>query len=91
MNGRQYMGLVAQVPCVLCSRNGTPQNGRTFVHHIRDGQGMQQRAADWLTVALCESCHVGRGGVHGDKTLLRIAKVSEIDLLADTIKAVMQV
>lgn len=50
---------------------------------------MQQRAADWLTAALCADCHQGPGGVHHDRTLLRVAKVTELDLLADTVQAVM--
>lgn len=76
---------VAALGCVLCELLGQQQAGRTTVHHIRTGQGMSQRASHWLVVPLCGYCHQGEQGVHGDQTLLRMAKVSELDLLAITI------
>jgi hypothetical protein len=48
---------------------------------------MAQRASNFLVAALCPSCHTGPLGVHGDKTMLRIHKMSELDLLAKTIEA----
>lgn len=89
MNGREYLALVGSLPCVLCARLGMIQKARTECHHLRDGQGMQQRAQDWLAIAACTHCHTGAGGIHGDRTLLRVAKVDEVDLLADTVRAVM--
>jgi len=47
---------------------------------------MAQRADDWLTIPLCHECHQGRIGVHGDKTLLRIYKKTELSMLAWTLK-----
>lgn len=58
------------------------------VHHIREGQGMSQRADDWLTIPLCPGCHTGQHGVHGDKTMLRIRKRTELDLLAETLERI---
>lgn len=88
MNERAYMAAVKETPCVLCAALGQRQTGPTFAHHIREGQGISQRASDWLTVALCHDCHQGQLGIHGDRTLLKLAKVSELDLLARTIAAV---
>lgn len=78
---------VAALGCVLCAMLGQPQTTRTHVHHMRDGQGMGQRASDFLAIALCADCHQGPQGLHGDRTLLKIAKVTEIGLLAATIEA----
>lgn len=75
------MGRVAELPCVLCGQQGVQ------VHHIREGQGMAQRASNWLVVPLCPSCHTGPLGVHGDKTMMRINKMTELDMLAKTIEA----
>jgi len=75
------MGRVADLPCVLCGQQGVQ------VHHIREGQGMAQRASNWLVVPLCPSCHTGPLGVHGDKTMMRINKMTELDMLAKTIEA----
>lgn len=47
---------------------------------------MAQRASNWLTVPLCEGCHTGTYGVHGDKSRMRARKLSELDMLADTIE-----
>ena len=75
-----HMGLVAELPCACCG------NSPVQVHHIREGQGMAQRASNWLTVPLCVGCHTGPYGVHGDKSRMRARKQSEMDWLADTIE-----
>lgn len=83
---KRHMGRIADMPCVLCSILGQRQVGRTYVHHIRAGQGMSQRASDFLTIPLCHDCHQGPHGIHGDRSLLRIARVEELDLLAAVIE-----
>lgn len=83
---KRHMGRVAELGCVLCRRLGlgdTPAQ----VHHVREGQGMAQRADNFLTIPLCPSCHTGPRGIHGDKGLLKQAKCTELDLLADVIEA----
>jgi hypothetical protein len=82
--GKRHMGKVAAIACVLCRRLGYGMK-RAEVHHIRTGQGGAQRASDFLTAAICRECHRGPLGIHGDKSLLRLAGVTELDLLADTI------
>lgn len=82
---KAYMGRVAELGCIVCkvlfSRFEPAQ-----VHHIREGQGMAQRASNWLVVPLCPSCHTGPQGIHGDRSLMRIGKLEELDLLALTIE-----
>lgn len=85
---RAYITEVKSLPCVLCKLLGQRQESATCAHHIREGQGISQRASDFLTVALCHECHQGDLGIHGSRTLLKLAKVSELDLLAATIAAV---
>lgn len=79
------MERVAAMPCVCCEMLGQSQDGKTFVHHIREDQGASQRASPYLTVPLCYECHQGKNGIHGDRALLKVLKISEIDLLAATI------
>ena len=79
---KRHLDRVARLPCATCGDYGV------HVHHIREGQGMAQRANDWLAIPLCPDCHTGPKGIHGDKTMLRIMKVTELDLLADTLKAI---
>lgn len=77
----RHMGRVAELPCACCGAMGVQ------VHHLRAGQGMAQRASNWLVVPLCEPCHTGSRGVHGDKSMMRMMKLSELDMLANTIEA----
>lgn len=85
---KRHMGRIAELPCSLCERLGMHQIGRTYVHHIREGQGKSQRASPFLAIPLCYECHQGKEGIHGDRSLLRVAKCEELDLLADTISAI---
>jgi hypothetical protein len=83
---KAHKNRVAELGCILCRHLGL---GKTpaQLHHIREGQGMAQRASDWLVVPLCPEHHTGPRGVHGDKTDLRIGNVGELDLLALTMEA----
>jgi Zn finger protein HypA/HybF involved in hydrogenase expression len=78
---RIWMARVADLPCACCGQEGVQ------LHHIREGQGMAQRASNFLVVPLCPDCHTGQLGVHGDKTMMRIKKLTELDMLASTIEA----
>jgi len=82
-----HLATIAAMPCVLCELLGLPQVSKTDAHHIRTGAGMSQRQHDELAVPLChDGCHQGPRGIHGDRSLLRVAKVDELDLLAMTIR-----
>lgn len=82
---RRHMDKAASLSCVLCDTRPVE------LHHIREGQGMSQRASNFLVVALCPACHRGPIGLHGDRSLLRIKKLEELDLLAMTIEAMEKV
>lgn len=83
--GDAFHDVAASLPCVLCGLLDQPQTTRTTVHHDTVGAGMAQRSGHFLVAALCRECHQGPLGVHGDKTLLRIAKAEEADLINETI------
>lgn len=80
----KHLSRVASLPCMLGVALGQYDHGPSSIHHIRTGQGGSQRASHFLTIPLCHECHQGDLGVHGDKTLMHIAKVGELDLLAMT-------
>ena len=82
----RYLGKVKELDCALCTLLGQGQTSVTEAHHIRTGHGLGDRASDYLTVALCVDCHRGTHGFHGTKALMKIAKLSELDLLAETIR-----
>lgn len=85
----RYKEEVAALGCILCKSLGLGYKPAQL-HHPRTGQGMAQRASDFLVIPLCPDCHQGQNGIHGDRALLRIAKVDEMDLLAMTIQAMQQ-
>lgn len=77
---KKYMDRVASLPCAVCGAEPVE------LHHFREGQGMSQRASNYLVIPLCVECHRGSIGLHGDRTRMRILKVDEMDLLAQTIE-----
>lgn len=79
---REYMGRIAKLPCACCG--GSPVE----VHHIRSGVGLSQRSSNYLTIPLCTPCHRGSTGIHGDKSMMKVHKISELDMLADTIRII---
>lgn len=75
----KHLARVAGLPCILCGDQPVE------VHHIREGQGMSQRADNWLVMPLCVPCHRGPQGVHGDKSIMRVMKTNELEMLAETL------
>lgn len=78
---RRHLDRIKSMPCGVCGAEGPSD-----AHHIREGQGMGQRAAHWLAIPLCKDCHQGPGGLHGDRALWRVYRVGELDVLAATIE-----
>lgn len=82
-----YIQEIRAMPCICCELLGIPQTSPTDAHHIRTGMGMAQRNHDELAIPLChDDCHQGPRGVHGDRSLLKILNMDELDLLAVTIR-----
>jgi hypothetical protein len=83
-----HIHAVASLGCILCRHLGQGETPAA-VHHLREGQGMSQRASNWLTIPLCPEHHQGGSGLHGLGTRAFEARyrLSELDLLAMTIEA----
>ena len=84
---RAYMGRVAALGCYLCQAVGYGPTAAQ-VHHVREGQGMAQRAAHWLTVPLCERHHANSSpdGIHGGRAEWKRHGYTEMDALAWTLE-----
>ena len=82
-----YMGKVAALGCLVC-------NAPAEIHHIRMGQGMSQRASNFLVVPLCDFHHrLGGFGeaIHAGQRQFEIQQgFNEMQMLAETIKRVMK-
>ena len=87
MSASVHMGRVAALGCCLCRRLGYGYTAAE-VHHLREGAGMAQRSSDWISVGLCVEHHRGETGLHGlgTREFERRYKLTELDLLADTIR-----
>jgi hypothetical protein len=84
---QRHKDSAAQLGCYLCRHLGygpTPAQ----LHHVREGQGMAQRASDWLVVPLCDKHHANSSpdGIHGGRKAWKLAQVDEMDALADTLE-----
>ena len=80
-----WMGLVAQVPCVVCAQMG--KESPSVVHHMRDGN-LGKRKSDHLTIALCPEHHVGNYSIHKTRDQFERQFGSELELMAATIDGV---
>jgi hypothetical protein len=83
-----YLAKVATLGCILCWTLGygaTPAQ----MHHVREGQGMSQRASHFLSVPLYAEHHEGQLGLHGlgRRAFSQRYKLDELDLLALTLEA----
>ena len=84
---REYMGKVAALGCVVC-RNAGYGETPAELHHIRIGQGLAQKAGNYLVIPLCQNHHrLGGAGVaiHADQNHFERLYGGELDLLAQTI------
>lgn len=75
---RIHLGRVKELPCSVCDAEGGSE-----AHHIE--QGLQYTA-----VALCPECHRGPVmGLHGQRRMWAIKKMTELDALNITIQRLM--
>lgn len=80
---RKHLALVHTLPCCLCGAYTVE------AHHITEGKTFGKRdKLHFCTIPLCPDCHKGPRGIHGDKTMLRISKKSELEHLSETLEAI---
>lgn len=80
---REHLNAVALIGCILCARLGTPGTPAE-IHHLRDGQGMGQRAPHDQAIPLCIYHHRGPEGYHGmgKRRFEAVYMVTEQELLS---------
>ncbi len=90
MSGKTHLARLHQLPCVVCRHMGMHQDSPTVAHHlesIRDG------SSDFAAIAICQDHHQGSGnGIHdlSRRGFEMRYRLTEIDLLALTVKALEQ-
>lgn len=78
---QRHMQRVKELPCCLCGASAPSD-----AHHILEGRVKGRKAHDFCTIPLCKSCHQSDIGLHGDKSMLKIMKENELNLLGETLK-----
>jgi len=72
-----HLARVKESGCAVCGAGPYVE-----AHHIEQGQ-------HFTTVGLCQDCHRGPLGWHGDRTLWRIHKMNELKALNETLRRVL--
>lgn len=71
---REHLARVKSLPCSLCAAPGPSD-----AHHIEQGK-------HYTCIPLCKDCHTGRNGIHQEKIMWKLLKMTELDCLNETIK-----
>jgi hypothetical protein len=66
---RKHLGMIKSLPCAVC--DAPPPSD---AHHI-------EQHKQYLCIPLCRSCHMGPNGIHGQKNMWRVMKMTELDAL----------
>lgn len=77
---KRHLARVHELPCGICGAMPVE------AHHILEGRTPGRKSPAALVIPLCIDCHRGGNGIHGDKSMFRIYKKSELDVLADTLE-----
>ena len=76
LSERGHVQRVKESGCAVCGAGGVVE-----AHHTKQGN-------HFTTIGLCDTCHRGPMGWHGDKTMWRIHKMDENDALNETLRRV---
>lgn len=76
---RRHVARIKEMDCVVCGASGPSE-----CHEIEQGQ--------WFTsMPLCADCHRGSlNGIHGQKRMWAVKKLTELSALNETVKLLME-
>ena len=86
MTAKAHLARLHDLPCVVCVHMGMGWPNQVEVHHV---ESIRDSDSDYAGVPLCAEHHRGATGVHGlsRRGFADRYKLSDVDLLALTIKA----
>ena len=77
---RAHIARVKAMPCGVCDATGP-----SAAHHIEQG-------SQYTVIPLCTDCHQGaHNGIHGQKRIWNVLKKTELSVLNDTIRKLLNV
>lgn len=77
---RKHLALVHTLPCCTCGAHDIE------AHHIEGRIFGRRDVIHFCTIPLCKPCHTGSVGVHGDKSMLKISRKTELEHLSETLE-----
>ena len=83
----KHLDRIRNLDCLICEHMGMDQKGlHSEAHHL---ESIRDRFSDYAAIPLCVEHHRGSTGVHGlsRRSFFDRYKLSDVDLLARTIKA----
>ena len=69
--------------CAVCG-----QSAPSDAHHVMYDRASGRKPGHFLTIPLCKSCHQGPNGIHGDKALWKVYKISEMEALEQSLSRI---
>jgi 5-methylcytosine-specific restriction endonuclease McrA len=79
---RLHIARVKEMACAVCGAHGPSD-----AHHIIAGRTPGRKSPGFCVIPLCKDCHQGSfNGIHGQRRMWEVVKVSELDCLAATIE-----
>jgi hypothetical protein len=79
---RLHIARVKELDCAVCGAHGPSD-----AHHILAGRTPGRKSPGFCVIPLCKDCHQGSfNGIHGQRRMWEVVKVSELDCLAATIE-----
>ena len=74
---KRHLFKVKSLPCGVCGKAAP-----SHAHHIK-------QHSQYLCIPLCEDCHIGYNGIHGEARLWKVLKKDELSVLNETIEKLM--
>lgn len=79
---KRHIERVKELDCAVCGASGPSD-----AHHILEGRTPGRKSPNFCVIPLCKDCHQGSfNGIHGQRRMWEVVKVSELDCLAATIE-----
>ena len=78
-----HMMKVKSLPCGVCG-----QSAPSDAHHILENS---RRISSYAVIPLCKSCHQdNHNGIHGRKAMWKVMRLTELQVLANTIQILLK-
>jgi hypothetical protein len=75
---RLHLARIKDMSCGVCGAEGPSE-----AHHV-------EQHSQYLCIPLCPDCHRGSfNGLHGQKRIWDVKKLSELDVLNETLRAIL--